>query len=98
MADEEREIMPPGFYNMDCMAAMKTFPDHFFDLAIVDPPYGDGNAKIGGGCASEVGSTDTKRWNRFGQRFDRYKNRGNMGEGIRKKNHCVGRSPGTIVF
>lgn len=50
MADEEREIMPPGFYNMDCMAAMKTFPDHFFDLAIVDPPYGDGNAKIGGGA------------------------------------------------
>lgn len=60
MADEEREIMPPGFYNMDCMAAMKTFPDHFFDLAIVDPPYGDGNAKIGGGV-------------RFGGWFDRYK-------------------------
>lgn len=29
-----------GFYNMDCMDGMKTFPDKFFDLAIVDPPYG----------------------------------------------------------
>ena len=29
-----------GFYNMDCMDGMKQFPDQFFDLAIVDPPYG----------------------------------------------------------
>ena len=29
-----------GFYNMDCMKAMKEFPDKYFDLAIVDPPYG----------------------------------------------------------
>lgn len=27
-------------YNMDCMEAMKSIPDHFFDLAICDPPYG----------------------------------------------------------
>lgn len=31
-----------GFYNMDCMDGMKQFPDNFFDLAIVDPPYGLG--------------------------------------------------------
>lgn len=29
-----------GFYNMDCMEGLKQFPDKFFDLAIVDPPYG----------------------------------------------------------
>lgn len=29
-------------YNMDCMRGMKEFPDGFFDLAIVDPPYGIG--------------------------------------------------------
>ena len=29
-----------GFYNMDCMEGMKQFPDKYFDLAIVDPPYG----------------------------------------------------------
>lgn len=28
--------------NMDCMDFMKEFPDKFFDLAIVDPPYGIG--------------------------------------------------------
>lgn len=27
-------------YNMDCMDGMREMPDKFFDLAIVDPPYG----------------------------------------------------------
>ena len=36
--------------NRDCMAAMKEFPDKFFDLAVVDPPYGDAlHAENGGG-------------------------------------------------
>jgi len=29
-------------YNMDCMVGMKQFPDKYFELAIVDPPYGIG--------------------------------------------------------
>ena len=29
-------------YNMDCVAGMKEYPDNYFDLAIVDPPYGIG--------------------------------------------------------
>ena len=29
-------------YNMDCMKGMKQFPDKYFELAIVDPPYGIG--------------------------------------------------------
>ena len=29
-----------GYYNMDCMQGMKDFPDGYFDLAVVDPPYG----------------------------------------------------------
>lgn len=28
--------------NMDCMEAMKEFPDKYFDLACIDPPYGIG--------------------------------------------------------
>lgn len=28
--------------NMDCMDYMRLFPDKFFDLAVVDPPYGIG--------------------------------------------------------
>ena len=27
-------------YNMDCVAGMREYPDKYFDLAIVDPPYG----------------------------------------------------------
>jgi len=27
-------------YNMDCMEGMEQFPDKYFELAIVDPPYG----------------------------------------------------------
>lgn len=27
-------------YNMDCMEALKEYPDKYFDLAVVDPPYG----------------------------------------------------------
>ena len=30
------------YYNEDCMAGMKRYPDKHFDLAIVDPPYGGG--------------------------------------------------------
>ena len=30
------------FYNMDCIEAMKQIPDKYFELAIVDPPYGIG--------------------------------------------------------
>ena len=26
-------------YNMDCISGMKQYPDKYFDLAIVDPPY-----------------------------------------------------------
>ena len=29
-------------WNSDCMIAMKEFPNRFFDLAIIDPPYGLG--------------------------------------------------------
>lgn len=35
-----------GYYNMDCMQGMKEFPDNYFDLAIVDPPYGINAAKM----------------------------------------------------
>lgn len=35
-----------GFYNEDCMVGMKEFPDKYFDLAIVDVPYGE---KVGKG-------------------------------------------------
>lgn len=35
-------------YNTDCMESMKQYPDKYFELAIVDPPYGiDINMNMG---------------------------------------------------
>ena len=51
-----------GFYNMDCMDGMKEFPDKYFDLAIVDPPYGGAGGK----------QWDNKKRGRFGGHFDKY--------------------------
>lgn len=65
---EQAGLMAPGLYHMDCMEAMRSFPDGFFDLAVVDPPYGGANSDIGGG-------------RRFGQRFDRYKQDGQAERG-----------------
>lgn len=33
-----------NFYNMDCMLGMKNIPDKYFELAIIDPPYGIGES------------------------------------------------------
>lgn len=54
----------PGFYNLDCMEALRAFPDNYFELAIVDPPYGDGQGD---------GGPTRPHYNRFGGLFDRYK-------------------------
>ena len=34
--------VPSVVYNEDCVKGLKRFPDKYFDLAIVDPPYGIG--------------------------------------------------------
>lgn len=66
-------------YNLDCMEYMRSLPDGAFDLAVVDPPYGDGSQTVHverpgtGTTDSADGGTATKKYNRFGQRFDRYK-------------------------
>lgn len=36
-------------YNRDCMDVMREYPDGYFDLAVVDPPYGDALHTDGGG-------------------------------------------------
>lgn len=35
-------------FNEDCLAGMRRYPDGFFSLAVVDPPYGGGLADSGG--------------------------------------------------
>lgn len=52
-------------YNMDCMEYMKSISDKFFDLAIVDPPYGldkkstHGRGKLKNRC---LNSGNIQRW------------------------------------
>lgn len=52
-------------YNDDCMNVMKNYPDNYFSIAIVDPPYGikidEGLSK---GWASKSGGTkfELKEW------------------------------------
>ena len=46
--------MTSEVFNEDCMAVMSRYPDKYFDLAVVDPPYGigfDGNTTANGGIA-----------------------------------------------
>ena len=54
--------MQLGFFNKDCMVGLKEYPDKYFNLAIVDPPYGnDGKVtRVGGTWASKYGTTITK--------------------------------------
>ena len=54
---------------MDCMDGMKEFPDGFFDLAIVDPPYGINvashiNGKLIGGGARPFGGVKNRVWSK----------------------------------
>lgn len=42
-------------YNTDCMEYMKSIPDKFFELAVVDPPYGlDKKSTHGGGKLKDI--------------------------------------------
>ncbi len=53
---------PTSIYvNCDCMIGMKQFPDKYFDLAVVDPPYGIG---MDGGCVGYKGNNvfEKKNW------------------------------------
>ena len=53
---ETYDYTKKGFYNVDCMEAMKQIPDNYFDLAIVDPPYGIERFKHGGSVINKYGN------------------------------------------
>lgn len=44
-------------HNIDCMEYMRSIPDKFFDLSVVDPPYFSGPEKRGyyGAKESKIG-------------------------------------------
>ena len=55
-------------YNMDCMEYMRSLPDKAFDLAVVDPPYGDGSQSVN----AEREREREAGYNRFGGWWNRY--------------------------
>jgi len=46
----------------DCMDVMKDIPDKYFELAIVDPPYGIGNKLIQGGTWAKDRKKEYSGW------------------------------------
>ena len=38
--EQEKHIGALSIYNGDCMEILKQTPDKYYDLAIIDPPYG----------------------------------------------------------
>ena len=51
-------------YLMDCIEGMKQFPDKFFDLAVVDPPYGLDlpNMNMGAGKSKKASKIQNRKW------------------------------------
>ena len=52
---------------MDCMEGMKNTPDKYYDLAVVDPPYGIGvvaSGKIGSGSRAKAKDYGAKEWDK----------------------------------
>jgi site-specific DNA-methyltransferase (adenine-specific) len=45
-----------SLFHADCMEIMKQYPDKYFDLAIVDPPYGLGDRLVKGGAKGGMGT------------------------------------------
>ena len=50
-------------YLLDCMEGMAQFPDNYFDLAIVDPPYGIGNTTTSAGNKNRKTLHKRVNWN-----------------------------------
>ena len=50
--------------NEDCMEGMARYPDKYFDLAIVDPPYGIdlGNMNMGIGKSPKASKAKNRKW------------------------------------
>lgn len=51
--------------NMDCMEYMRQFPDKFFDIACVDPPYGigeSGKTNKTRSCIAKAKDYGNKNW------------------------------------
>lgn len=96
-------------YNMDCLEAMRQMPDNAFDLAVVDPPYGDGTsssapprkilgaARWHGKQKYHLGTLPAEELPEAGRDLG-LRELAEPGRRSLQKNHCVGHSAGRRVF
>jgi site-specific DNA-methyltransferase (adenine-specific) len=58
-------------YLMDCITLMKEYPDNYFDLAVVDPPYGI-NVNMNAGRKKDTKSKKrtVKKWDDEAPNFE----------------------------
>jgi site-specific DNA-methyltransferase (adenine-specific) len=49
-------------YLMDCMELMAQYPDNYFDLAVVDPPYGINASEMTMGTGKNKNYSKGKKW------------------------------------
>lgn len=59
--------VPSVVYNEDCIEGLKRFSDNYFDLAIVDPPYGidvAASGKVGGNNCGKAKDYGAKEWDK----------------------------------
>lgn len=89
--------MAINFYNIDCIEFMKTKPDNYYDLAIVDPPYGinmDGG-KIGGNNCGKAKDYTKKDWDKEPPSLEYFKElmRVSKNQIVWGANHFISRMP-----
>ena len=89
--------MAINFYNIDCVEFMKTKPDNYYDLAIVDPPYGinmDGG-KIGGNNCGKAKDYTQKDWDKEPPSLEYFKElmRVSKNQIVWGANHFISRMP-----
>lgn len=51
-----------NFFNVDCVEFMKSKPDNYYDLAIVDPPYGINASEMTMGTGKNKKYSKGKKW------------------------------------
>lgn len=84
-------------FNMDCIEGMKQYPDNYFELAIVDPPYGidmDGG-NIGGNNATKATDYLKKNWDSSSPQIDYFieLKRVSINQVIWGANHFISKIP-----
>lgn len=80
--------------NIDCMLGMKEYPDKFFELAIVDPPYGIGVNKMNMGGRRTV-KPDKRNWDNDAPQVEYFfeLKRVSINQIIWGANHFISRMP-----